>query len=214
MRKSQKIGMLLLLLAIPIFFVLFFELFSTSHYAVPIYYENGIDSLAACQSNRSTHRVKPLLTQNTADQQPRSHPFTDAVQVIYIPPARCESACITMLEELARIQGVLETQAPIQVILVANSGSPSLSLLARKYKPNQPDWLFLEGDEREYPSFLQCELVLPRGDIPLHETFVLVDRVGQIRGYYQGIDPSEVDRLIAEIRILEYSTNTNGDEAE
>ncbi|WKN44384.1 SCO family protein [Tunicatimonas pelagia] len=211
MQKSRKIGLLILLLAIPIFFILFFELFSTNHYAVPVFYENGIDSLAACKPSQSAHRVKPLLTQNTTNQQTRPHLFTDAVQVVYTPSAKCESACVTMLEELARVQGVLETQAPTQITLIANSGSPSLSLLAQRYKKSQPSWLFLEGSEREYPSFLQCELVLPRFNIPLHETLVLVDRLGQIRGYYRGTDPSEVDRLIAEIRILEYSTDSQED---
>ena len=206
MQKSRKIGLLILLLAIPIFFVLFFELFSTSHYAVPIFYENGIDSLTACEASQSAHRVRPLLTQSTADQQ--LHLFINTVQIVYALPTECDENCVTILEELARVQGVLEAQ----VILIASSGVPSL-LLAEKYQSSQPDWLFLEGTEREYPSFIQCELVLPRVDIPLHQTLVLVDRLGQIRGYYQGTDSSEIDRLIAEIRILEYSTDTNEDSA-
>ena len=211
MQKSRKIGLLILLLAIPIFFVLFFELFSTSHYAVPIFYENGIDSLTACEASQSAHRVRPLLTQSTADQQ--LHLFINTVQIVYALPTECDENCVTILEELARVQGVLEVQVPPHIILIAQLGSPSLPLLAKKYQSSQPDWLFLEGTEREYPSFIQCELVLPRVDIPLHQTLVLVDRLGQIRGYYQGTDSSEIDRLIAEIRILEYSTDTNEDSA-
>jgi len=207
MQKSRKIGLLILMLAIPIFFVLFFELFSTSHYAIPIFYENGIDSLAACQSSQSAHRVKPLFTQTANKAQP--YQFTNAVQIVYALPTKCEDACVNILEELARVQGVLASQAPPQIVLVASPDSPSLSTITEKYSATQPDWLFFTGTEQQYPSFLQCELVLPRADILLHETFVLIDRLGQIRGYYQGTDPSEVDRLIAEIRILEYSTEKN-----
>lgn len=216
MQKTRKIGLLIILLAIPIFFILFFELFSTSHYAVPVFYENGIDSLTACKSSQAAHRVKPLLTSDVADPQlqPPSHQFIDAVQIVYVLPTDCEDACVNILEELARVQGVLENQAPPQIILIASPDSPSLTVVSEKYQPSQLNWLLLEGTERQYPSFLQCELVLPRTDIPLYETFVLVDRLGQIRGYYQGTDPAEVDRLIAEIRVLEYSTNTNEDHAE
>ncbi|MGB3588478.1 MAG: hypothetical protein WBA23_18170 [Tunicatimonas sp.] len=205
MQKSRKIGLLILLLAIPIFFVLFFELFSTSHYAVPIFYENGIDSLAACESSQAAHRVKPLFTSDVANTQPQSHQFIGAVQIVHALPTKCEDDCANMLEELARVQGVLEAQVPPQIILVANPNSSSFTTLAEKYK--QRNWSFLEGTERQYPSFLQCELVIPRADIPLHKTLVLIDRLGQIRGYYQGTDPAEVDRLIAEIRVLEYSTD-------
>jgi protein SCO1/2 len=38
--------------------------------------------------------------------------------------------------------------------------------------------------------------------IPYNEQFVLVDRKGFIRGFYDGTNPEDVDRLTAEVKIL------------
>ncbi|MDF7818188.1 hypothetical protein P1X15_11305 [Runella sp. MFBS21] len=38
--------------------------------------------------------------------------------------------------------------------------------------------------------------------IPYTQQFVLIDKKGHIRGFYDGSDPVEVDRLIAELKIL------------
>ncbi|MFN8346479.1 MAG: hypothetical protein U0X91_15860 [Spirosomataceae bacterium] len=38
--------------------------------------------------------------------------------------------------------------------------------------------------------------------IPYNEQFVLLDKKGFIRGFYDGTDPEDVDRLTAEVKIL------------
>jgi protein SCO1/2 len=38
--------------------------------------------------------------------------------------------------------------------------------------------------------------------IPYNEQFVLLDKKGYIRGFYDGTNPEEVDRLSAEVKIL------------
>ncbi len=38
--------------------------------------------------------------------------------------------------------------------------------------------------------------------IPYNEQFVLLDKKGYIRGFYDGTNPEEIDRLTAEIKIL------------
>ncbi|TLU89854.1 hypothetical protein [Dyadobacter sediminis] len=38
----------------------------------------------------------------------------------------------------------------------------------------------------------------------LHNMLVLVDKDGYTRGYYKGADPEDSDRLMAEIKILQY----------
>ena len=38
--------------------------------------------------------------------------------------------------------------------------------------------------------------------IPYNEQFVLLDKKGYIRGFYDGTNPEEVDRLTAEVKIL------------
>lgn len=42
----------------------------------------------------------------------------------------------------------------------------------------------------------------PSKTIPFNEQFVLVDKEGFMRGIYDGTDPEDVDRLLAEVKIL------------
>jgi protein SCO1/2 len=41
------------------------------------------------------------------------------------------------------------------------------------------------------------------------DKFVLVDREGVIRGFYNGTDPEEVDKLILEIKVLLHENSTS-----
>jgi protein SCO1 len=43
----------------------------------------------------------------------------------------------------------------------------------------------------------------PVKTIPYHEQFMLIDKQGYIRGRYDATDPVDVDRLLAEIKILQ-----------
>lgn len=209
MQKPQKIGLLLLLLAIPIFFILFFELFSTSHYAVPVFYESGIDSLKQCESSTRVHRVGTLQAQNILTKNQQVVDFSGKLRVVYPLPTECGNKCELLLQELARLQNIFESDTPLQFLFTTNSPSSHQEFLADTYNQARLEWLLLQGTEEEYGSFLQCELVLPRPSIPLNQTLVLVDEKGQIRGYYQGTSAEEVDRLIAEVKILLYTMNYN-----
>lgn len=209
MRKSQKIGLLLLLLAIPVFFVLFFELFSTSHYAVPVYYENGIDSLQQCEPTNNVHQVNYSQEQIGITPLTETLSATDKLTVVYSLPLDCDIHCQLLLEELSRLQNIFDPETLLRFLFITENSTGSEKLIAETFDQNRLEWLLLGGTEADIPSFLQCELLLPRSTIPIEETIVLVDEERRIRGYYQGTSTEEVDRLIAEIKILLYSRDVN-----
>jgi len=76
------------------------------------------------------------------------------------------------------------------------------------------EWTLLSGTEADIDSFSQCELILPRASVPVAESIVLVDEQRRIRGYYQGTSTKEIDRLVAEIKILLYSREVEVNEAD
>jgi protein SCO1/2 len=209
MRKSQKIGLLLLLLAIPIFFVLFFELFSTSHYAVPVYYENGIDSLQECEPSSNVHQINYSEEQNGITPVMGSLSISEKLTVVYPLPSDCDTRCQFLLEELSRLQNIFDPETLLQFLFIADTAASTQNQIVNTFNQNRLGWSLLGGTEADITSFLQCELVLPRAAIPIEETIVLVDEQRQIRGYYQGTSTEEVDRLIAEIKILLYSREVN-----
>ena len=207
MQSSRKIGILLLMLIVPVFLVLFFQFFSTSHYDIPTYYEHGIDSLAACESTQEVHQVKTLQTTNALTKQGQSVDFRKQIRLVYMLSGNCQDTCQLVLEELSRVQGDFKGQAELQFIVLGDSTFANVSEIAATYRQDTPEWLFLQGTEAQNQSFRQCELILPQPGLPLNATLVLIDGEGKIRGYYEGTLTEDVDRLIGEIRVLLYALN-------
>lgn len=75
---------------------------------------------------------------------------------------------------------------------------------ARKFEGASPHWRFLTGSLDEIRSLLIDGLHLSTGeDLSLHSTrVVLVDRKGDIRGYYQGMEQDSMHALAEDIRAL------------
>ncbi|HOE64944.1 MAG TPA: SCO family protein, partial [Candidatus Hydrogenedentes bacterium] len=65
-------------------------------------------------------------------------------------------------------------------------------------------WHFLTGPAETIHLLAAKGFNLGRLDDPTEHSsrLVLVDRTGHIRGYYDGIDPSQMQRLIKDIRSL------------
>jgi protein SCO1 len=87
-----------------------------------------------------------------------------------------------------------------------------LTSYAERYKADAARWLFLTGDKKQITQLVQEGFRLsavPAADstnkdtIILHSSrFVLVDRNGEIRGYYDSLDNIALDRLKKDVRTL------------
>jgi protein SCO1 len=129
---------------------------------------------------------------------------------------RCPATCPLLTAKLGRFEDSLPSD--LDVRLVSFSVDPEhdtpevLQAYAARYDA-PARWLFLTG-EREAIYRLSLEgfhLAVgepppdagERGEPILHSTrFVLVDGEGRIRGYYDGLDDAELDRLRRELDAL------------
>ena len=78
---------------------------------------------------------------------------------------------------------------------------------AEKFEALPGRWFFLTGPrESIYPlgedGFMANLVFNADGSIDHSEKFILMDQQGGIRGYYQGTDPKEVEKLINDARYL------------
>lgn len=133
---------------------------------------------------------------------------------------RCETICPKMSTELTRVQDTFLQNDDVQ--LASFSVDPShdtpeiLREYAKKYDAKSGKWHFLTGTKSQiYPLAIKGYFV-PVADASEYdkviktpdETFIhserliLVDKEGHIRGFYDGTDKKDVDRLILEIRVL------------
>lgn len=117
----------------------------------------------------------------------------------------CAGNCPLMSTRMASLQRRL----PAEILLISVSVDPKrdtppvLAEYTRRYGAQPGRWIFLTGAEEEVRRMVEqgFRLSAAEGGSPeepvIHSMrFVLVDRGGSIRGYYDSNDPAQVERLI------------------
>ncbi|MEZ0483063.1 SCO family protein [Fibrella aquatica] len=130
---------------------------------------------------------------------------------------RCGTICPKIQLSLSRVQEIFKERS--DVVLLSYSVDPEndkptqLKAYADKMGAKAGVWYFLTGDKAQIYNLAQRGYFLPVVDHGVSygkpdETFihseklVLVDKEGIIRGFYDGTDKKDVERLIVEIRVL------------
>lgn len=143
---------------------------------------------------------------------------------------RCGTICPKITSQVSRVSDVFYTDKDVKFISISvdpNFDKPEkLIAYAKRFDADLARWTFLTGDKKAiYPLILKGFHV-PLADASEYdkavknpdETFihserlVLVDKSGVIRGFYDGTDKKEVDRLLMEIKVLQniYTTEEHG----
>ena len=122
----------------------------------------------------------------------------------------CGGMCPIMTEKMRKLQDAL----PAEVSLVSFSVDPEvdtpavLTEYAKKYGADPNRWLFLTGSKESLYRLSKDGFKLAVEDsggtelepITHSSRFALIDRQGQIRGYYSMEDPSEMAHLIKDAK--------------
>lgn len=122
----------------------------------------------------------------------------------------CAGPCPMLSQQMSGFQTAL-ARAP-EIRLVSFSVDPErdtpavLSEYAARYKADRERWLFLTGDRTTVYRLIREGFRLTVEEEPesegqiLHSLrFALVDRAGQVRGYYNGDDPESLRRLLPDV---------------
>ncbi|WP_170226950.1 SCO family protein [Luteibaculum oceani] len=161
------------------------------------------------------HRIAEF---NFIDEHGRAFGSKDIDSTIYVAGfvfTRCPSICPRMTQQMARLQLKLDNEAFDEIKFLLHSVDPKhdssevLLAFAEKYHLQDDRTVLLTGDKSEiYTLGASSYLLAAQEDVSapggfLHsEKFVLVDRKGRIRGFYDGTNSEEVDRLGDEIKLL------------
>ena len=117
---------------------------------------------------------------------------------------RCQGQCPIMTQQMARLQEALP-----QVKLVSFSVDPdfdkpeALKAYAQAYKAENQRWYFLTGS-RDVLNQVSTAFHMNKIDEPMFHSasFVLVDRRGDVRGYYDANDAQKIEQLISDAKRL------------
>ncbi|HMU68577.1 MAG TPA: SCO family protein [Chitinophagales bacterium] len=130
----------------------------------------------------------------------------------------CEGYCPTTTKHLATVQSSLNKNIPFHIISFslnpANDTVAALRKYADMYKADDNVWRFLHGDQEEIYQLGEQGLMTivkdTAGNFESHsDRFVLMDKMGKIRGFYRGTDSLELQALIQDINYLVFKGETN-----
>ena len=119
----------------------------------------------------------------------------------------CPGPCPRMTSQMHQVQMALEAQG---IQLVSFTVDPEhdttevLAAYAQKFKASPGVWHFLTGAKSDLNHLAKdvFKLGVVDGSLEHSTRFVLVDRTGQMRGYYLTSDADAIPRLIEDARVL------------
>ena len=200
MTNRKKAGGLVLLLAVPLLIIVFLEEFGKQHYTVP--------TDPAQAEGFSATVPASALGQNFRFSTPpinyRGNAVSEALlrgkaTIIYFLPTINSDTAQVVLERLTAVQNVFESRSEVQLwVVVATSQTDNLPKLAQQYRSQEATWQFLADTTQKDIS----HPMLPPN--ATSATLLLVDPHQKVRGYYDGMEEEEIDRLILETRVLLY----------
>jgi len=163
---------------------------------------------------RNNHKVANFSLINQNGENITQKNYEGKIYVADFFFTRCMTICPVMTTNIGELQEVFKNDDDI--MFLSHSVTPvmdSVSVLrayADKKGVIDAKWNLTTGDKKHIYELARKSYfaVLDEGDGGLQdfvhtENFVLVDKKRQIRGYYDGTDTADIQRLIADIRILQ-----------
>lgn len=149
------------------------------------------------------------LNQTTSNQE-----FAQKIQVVDFFFTSCGSICPIMTQNLTLVQEAFKDEERVHIL--SYSIDPELDTpkqlkqYAQNYQINPQQWSLLTGKQETILELAKDYKVRAFKDDMIQEernllhdgTFVLVDAQRRIRGYYNGLEVEDVNKLIDDIRTL------------
>ena len=142
--------------------------------------------------------------------------YKDKIYVADFFFTTCQTICPIMTDHMYDIQK--QTISDPEVLLLSHSVIPEvdsvaqLKRYAKKKLVNSSKWNLVTGNKKQIyelarKSYLAVKNAGNGGpfDMIHTENFMLIDKKRQIRGFYDGTDSEEIERLLEDIKVLKAS---------
>ena len=120
----------------------------------------------------------------------------------------CGGICPVMTKNMAALHRSFLPIDSVEMVSISvnpeNDSPAVLAGFARKYHANPTKWHFLTGSREEIKQLAVKSFKVGSVDEPIFHSdrFVLVDREGNIRGYYEGTQQKSINTLFKDIAAL------------
>lgn len=214
MNRVLKFGILGIALLVPALIFFNLKYFARNYYSLPVYYATDSVEVAKGYKVTAAHKIPDFSFLSQDSILISSDAFKGKILVVDFIFTRCQTICPKMTNELIRIQEDFEDDSLVKMITFTVDPEYDLPSILKKHikekSVNTNIWTFLTGSKDSLYALAQRGFFLTAmedRDRPMEfihsDKVVLVDKKGWIRGYYNGTDRKEVQRLGAEIKVLE-----------
>lgn len=164
------------------------------------------------------HKIADFVLLNQNGDTITQKNFKDKIYVADFFFTRCQTICPVMAVNMAELQNYFIDDPEVQFlshsVTPVMDSVPMLKDYANKKGAIDGKWDLTTGDKKHIYNLARKSYfaVLDEGDGGdqdfIHtEQFILVDKEKRIRGYYDGTDKNEMQRIIKDIEILKKEEN-------
>ena len=202
MNKSRTIWLFMAaVVLIPVLLFATWQLIEKNFAALPVYDQEGSEVFDFKMQNQESRWVSPGEWKNK-------------VVVVNFFFTHCPTICPKMTNNLKTVSAVYKDDPQVQI----NSFSvdperdtvATLKKYAERYNVDAGNWNLVTGDKIEIYRLARKSFSITAtdgdggpNDFIHSDKLVLLDKAGQIRGYYDGTSETEVKQLINDIKKLE-----------
>ncbi len=168
---------------------------------------------SAIQHQKKYHHIADFSLINQNGDTITQEFYKDKIYVADFFFTSCQTICPIMTDHMHDIQK--QTISDPDVLLLSHSVTPEIDSVAqlKRYANqklvNASKWNLVTGDKRQIyelarKSYLAVKDAGNGGpfDMIHTENFMLIDKKRQIRGFYDGTDSKEIERLLEDIKVL------------
>jgi hypothetical protein len=196
MKNFPKAGLLIVTLVIPALIFVLLKLFATNHYVLPYFLpERDAQGEIRIQNGDTLfHKVSGVCAAFDSVR------FAGSTTVIHYLPAECDDSCKLGISEMERIAGLKNDIDNLKILTVTEAGTKPTGLLPTDIGI----WKVAGGTLQQIGGCYLNELGMNLDTAGRYPGLVLIDEASYVRGYYKSGSKEETDRLMAEIKILDY----------
>lgn len=170
-----------------------------------------VDSTLQYQSKY--HKIADFSMTNQNGETVTQDDYENKIYVADFFFTTCQTICPIMTDHMVQIQEA--TANDDDVMLLSYSVTPEIDDVAqlKRYATekgvNDEKWNLVTGDKKEIYELARKSYLAVKEDgngdqyDMIHtENFMLIDKKRQIRGYYDGTKPEDIQRLLDDIKVL------------
>ncbi|MFD1161422.1 SCO family protein [Hwangdonia seohaensis] len=165
------------------------------------------------QHKKKYHKIADFKLINQNGKTITQNDYKDKIYVADFFFTTCQTICPIMTDHMAQIQK--EIMNDNDVMLLSHTVTPDIDTVAQlkryaeKKGVNDAKWNLVTGDKKQIYRLARKSYLAVKDngngdafDMIHTENFMLIDKKRQIRGFYDGTNPEDIERLLNDIVVL------------